>query len=148
MPQIRSRPYDVLVVDDEIGDVELIKSALAEGPFPCRIAVARDGLEAMAFLHKEMPYFQEAPTPDLVLLDLNMPRMNGQEVLRAVKSDPRLVCLPVVVLTTSDADHDALTAYSLGAGGYVTKPLDIDLLFSTIHNIENYWFNTVRSLPH
>lgn len=144
MPQVRNRPYDILVVDDEIGDVELIKSALAEGPFPCRVAVANDGLEAMAFLRRETPDFREAPTPDLILLDLNMPRMNGQEVLRAVKSDPHLACLPVVVLTTSDADHDARTAYTLGAAGYVTKPLDIEQLFSTIHSIEAYWFNTVR----
>lgn len=147
MPQVRNKTYDILVVDDEIGDVELVKSALAEGPFPCRVTVAHDGLEAMAILRKEMPNFRNAPTPDLILLDLNMPRMNGREVLRALKADPELTSLPVVVLTTSEADHDTRTAYSLGAAGYVTKPLDIEQLFTAIHGIEDYWFRVVRGVP-
>jgi CheY-like chemotaxis protein len=139
-----SATFDILLVDDEPGDIELVKKALAEGRFPCRTSVARDGTEAMAFLRKESPVFERATTPDLVLLDLNMPRMNGREVLQAMKSDKRLAGIPVVVLSTSEADRDVKQSYDLGAAGFVTKPVDVDDLFSAIHTIQEYWFGTVR----
>lgn len=137
-------PFDILIVDDEPGDVDLIKVALAEGKFVCNVMVARNGLEAMEFLRKTPGTFDTAVTPDLVLLDLNMPRMNGREVLKAMKADPNLARIPVVVLTTSDVERDMLASYDLGAAGFVTKPLDMDHLFRAIHGIEEYWFGIVR----
>lgn len=133
----------VLLVDDEPGDVELTKLAIAESPFRCEVMVAEDGLEAMALLRKEGPH---APTrtPDLVLLDLNMPKMNGKEVLKRMKADPELASIPVVVLTTSDVERDVVATYGLGAAGYITKPVDLEDLFKAIHAVEDYWFNVVR----
>ncbi|MEI6556979.1 MAG: response regulator [Rhodospirillaceae bacterium] len=137
--------FEILIVDDEPGDIELIKAAIADGHFICRSHEAKDGLEAMAFLRRSKPEFSRAPTPDLVLLDLNMPRMNGRETLKAIKSDPVLARIPVVVLTTSDVENDVLQTYDLGAAGFVTKPVDIDKLFHAIHGIEDYWFGIVRN---
>ncbi len=137
-------PFNVLIVDDEPGDVTLIKLALREGRFLCRVDVAVNGRQAMAMLNRTTPEYADQPTPDLVLLDLNMPQMNGKEVLEAMKSDPRLGCIPVVVLTTSDVERDIATSYCLGAAGFVTKPVDMDQMFRAIHGIEDYWFGIVR----
>jgi len=134
---------EILIVDDEPGDVELTRLALAEGRFTCNVTVAGDGEKAMAFLRKQPPYAAKLK-PDLVLLDLNMPRKNGREVLFEMKADPMLSLIPVVVLTTSDAERDVVASYRLGAAGYVTKPADIDTLFQMIRGIEEYWFGTVR----
>ena len=144
MPADPLPPFEILVVDDEPGDVELVRLALAEGRFLCRTSVAINGRQALAFLRKEAPAHAEAPTPDLVLLDLNMPQMNGREVLAAMKSDPALARIPVVVLTTSDVERDIAISYDLGAAGYVTKPVDFDQMFQAIHGIEEYWFAIVR----
>jgi len=137
-------PFEILIVDDEPGDVELIRSAIVEGRFICRTHVARDGVEALAFLRKEAPNFTDVITPDLVLLDLNMPRVTGRDVLKAMREDPRTARMPVVVLTTSDVERDVAQAYDLGASGFVTKPVDIEQLFHAIHGIQDYWFGVVR----
>ncbi len=144
MQQNQVAPFEVLIVDDEPGDVELIRSAIHDGRFICRTHVASDGVEAMAFMRKEGPAYQDAVTPDLVLLDLNMPRMTGREVLAAMQSTDHLARIPVVVLTTSDVERDVLQAYDLGASGFVTKPVDIEQLFNAIHGIQDYWFGVVR----
>jgi CheY-like chemotaxis protein len=135
-------PFEILLVDDEPGDVDLVKVALAEGRFVCNVAVAHDGVEAMERLRAA-----DTARPDLILLDLNMPRMNGREVLKALKADADLVRIPVVVLTTSDVERDVAAAYDLGAAGYVTKPLDMEQLFRAVHGIQDYWFGVVRCPP-
>lgn len=135
--------FEVMVVDDEPGDVELTKLALQAGRFDCNITVAINGEEAMAILRKQQP-FASAPTPDLVFLDLNMPRKNGKEVLSEMKADPALALIPVIVLTTSDVERDVVSSYQLGAQGYLTKPIDDDTLFRAISEIQEYWFSVVR----
>ena len=139
-------PFQVLLVEDDAGDIELAKLALAESPFPCRVTVAVNGKEAMARLRKQPPH-ADLPTPDLVLLDLNMPQMDGKEVLHEMKADPALARIPVVVLTTSDVERDVIATYNLGAAGYVTKPVDVEALFKAVHTVEEYWFGTVRRPP-
>lgn len=139
-------PFQILLVDDEPGDIRLTKLALAEGRFLCNVTTAGNGLEAMAVMRKEAGH-DEAPTPDLVLLDLNMPQMNGREVLQAMKTDPVLARIPVVVLTTSDIERDIVSSYDLGAHGFVTKPVDMEQLFRAIHGIQEYWFSVVRRPP-
>lgn len=140
MQRNQTAPFEVLIVDDSPGDVELIRSAIDEGRFHCRIHIVTDGVEAMAFLRKETPNYRGVATPDLVLLDLNMPRMTGREVLAAMQAEKGLSGIPVVVLTTSDVERDVLQAYKLGAAGFVTKPVDIEQLYEAIHAIQNYWF--------
>ncbi|MBI5162887.1 MAG: response regulator [Magnetospirillum sp.] len=137
-------PFNILLVDDQPGDIELTRMAIAEGRFVCKTAIAKDGVEAMSYLRKEPP-FANAVDPDLVLLDLNMPRMNGREVLQAMKADPVLARIPVVVLTTSDVERDVLSSYDLGAAGFVTKPVDVTRLFEAIHGIQDYWFGVVTN---
>jgi len=140
-----SHQFQILVVDDEPADVHLIKSAIRDGHFLCDIWSARDGVEALDFLRKQGAKFQDMPTPDLVLLDLNMPRMDGRELLKIIREDAQLATIPVVVLTTSDVERDIASAYNLGASGFVTKPVDIDRLFAVIQGIEQYWFSIVRT---
>jgi CheY-like chemotaxis protein len=139
------RPFEVLVVDDEQGDVELIRLALDQGRFACNVTVAINGREALDVLRNRP--FRTGRSPDLVLLDLNMPQMNGHEVLREMKDDAQLSSIPVVVLTTSDTEKDVVSCYGLRAGGYVTKPVEIDTLVRVVHCIEAYWFETVRRPP-
>ena len=136
--------YDVLLVDDDAGDANLTRLAIGEGPLACRLHYVKDGVEALAFLRRENGPYAEAPRPDLVLLDLNMPRKNGREVLEEVKADPDLRTIPVVVMTTSDADWDIEEAYRLGANSFVTKSADLDQFIATIHALETYWFGTVK----
>jgi CheY-like chemotaxis protein len=147
MAQDSQPPFNILLVDDEPGDVDLVKLALADGRFPCAVSVCINGKEAMRFLRKEAPRFADAKTPDLMLLDLNMPQMNGKEVLREMKADPALAAIPVVVLTTSDVERDVVASYDLGASGYIAKPIDMDHLFQAIHSVEEYWFGAVRRPP-
>jgi len=135
--------FEVLVVDDEPGDVELTRMALMDGRHSCQVSVAVNGNDALSRLRKLPPY-ASSPTPDLVLLDLNMPQKSGSEVLQEMKSDPALSTIPVVVLTTSDVERDVVSCYELGASGYVTKPIDVDALFAEIRGIKEYWFGVVR----
>ncbi len=144
MQQNQMAPFEVLIVDDTPGDVELNRSAIGEGRFYCRTHVVNYGVEAMAFLRKDGTNYREAATPDLVLLDLNMPRMTGREVLAAMQADERMSRIPVVILTTSDVERDVLQAYELGAAGFVTKPVDIERLYEAIDGIQDYWLGQMR----
>jgi two-component system response regulator len=136
-------PLEVLVVDDDAGDVLMIEEALAANETFSRMHVVSDGVEALAFLRQEEPH-DEAPRPQLILLDLNMPRMDGREVLAQVKADERLRSIPVVVLTTSALDEDVLRSYELRANAFVTKPVDLDQFTEIVQQIETFYGQTVR----
>jgi two-component system response regulator len=136
---------DVLLTDDDPGDVVMVEEAFASHYLPARLHVVTDGVEALAFLRREGRH-PDAPRPDLILLDLNMPRMGGREVLAHIKQDPQLSPIPVVILTTSSADADVLDAYRLHAAAYITKPIDLDDFTSVIHKIKEFYGN-VAELP-
>ncbi|MEN3615101.1 response regulator [Plantactinospora sp. ZYX-F-223] len=138
-------PVRILVVDDDPGDVLMIEEALATSEVPKAIDVVGDGQEAMEFLHQEGRH-REASRPDMILLDLNMPRMDGRQVLNQVKSDDNLRTIPVVVLTTSNADTDILGSYNLRANAYVTKPIDLDDFNDVIRRIDEF-FGQIVVLP-
>ncbi len=140
------KPIDILLVDDDQGDVMLTKKALHNGRFCNTIYVARDGVEAMDFLHHRGDY-PTSPRPDLILLDLNMPRKDGREVLYEIKQDADLRTIPVVVLTTSDADQDILRSYDLHANCYVTKPVELEQFVSVVKDIRGFWFSIVKLPP-
>ncbi len=135
-----AQPFDVLLVEDEPADANLVRVALKESRILCRLHHLSDGVEALAFLRREGELYRTAPRPDLILLDLNMPRMNGQELLRIIKDDLALNTIPVVILTTSDVERDVVASYQLGAAGYVTKPVDIEQFIEAIRQIGRYWF--------
>lgn len=139
------RPIDILMVEDNPGDVELSLDALREGKLLNHVHVARDGEEALDFLYKRGA-FTEAPTPDIILLDLNMPRMTGIDVLRIIKEDEALKHIPAVVLTSSEADRDVLQSYRLHANCYLVKPVEMDKFLAVIHTFEHFWLNVV-TLP-
>ena len=140
-----AKPIEVLLVEDNTGDVRLTKEAFKEGRVRLNLSVARDGVEAMAFLRKEET-FANTPRPDLVLLDLNLPKKDGREVLREMKNDPQLMRIPVVVLTTSDSDEDILGTYGLHANCYITKPVDMDQFVKVVRLLEEFWF-VVAKIP-
>ena len=137
------RPIEVLLVDDNPADVRLTREALKEGRVANRLSVAGDGVEALAFLRNQDPY-RSAPRPDLILLDLNLPRMNGREVLAEIKKDTRLRRIPVVVLSTSKAEDDLHHAYDLHANCYVTKPVNLDQFLALVKSISDFWFVVVK----
>ena len=136
----------ILLVDDDPGDVRLTMEALRESKLYIECNVASDGIEAMDFLHRDGEHVS-AQRPDLILLDLNMPRKDGREVLAEIKADPELERIPVVMLTTSQADGDVLMAYNLGVNCYITKPVDFDQLAKVVRALENFWFTIVRLPP-
>jgi two-component system, chemotaxis family, response regulator Rcp1 len=140
------RPIEVLLVEDNPGDVRLTIEGLRDSKVRNTLHVARDGVEAMEFLRRT-GQFAAAVRPDLILLDLNLPRMDGREVLSAIKSDPTLKTIPVVVLTTSRAEQDVLRSYELQANCYITKPVDLEQFMTVIKSIEDFWLTIVR-LPH
>jgi CheY-like chemotaxis protein len=135
--------FDILLVEDEPADANLVRSALRENKVLCNMHHVQDGVEALAFLRREGQY-RDAPHPDLILLDLNMPRMNGREFLAVVKADEELKTIPVVVLTTSDVERDVVASYKLGAAGYITKPVDMEQFIDAIRQLDNYWFVVAR----
>lgn len=139
-------PIEILLVEDNPGDVRLTVEALAEAKVSNRLFVAKDGVEAMAFLHREGE-FANAAEPDLILLDLNLPRMNGHEVLAQIKADPRLKHIPVVILTTSDSEQDILDTYNLHANCFITKPVDLDQFIKIVQSVEAFWLTIVRLPP-
>jgi CheY-like chemotaxis protein len=139
------RPVELLLVEDNPGDVRLTEEALKEATMPVHLSVARDGVEALDFLYHRAP-FEDAPSPDLIMLDLNLPRKNGREVLSEIKNDPDLRRIPVLVMTTSRADQDIQKAYSLNANCYITKPMDLDEFLRIVVSIEDFWLKTV-TLP-
>lgn len=138
-------PIDILLVEDNPGDVRLTREALADSQVKSRFHVARDGLEAMAFLSRQPPY-QQAVRPDLILLDLNLPRVGGLEVLQHIKTDPVLGIVPVVVLTSSQADSDIADSYRLQANAFVCKTIDFDHFTALMQAIDSFWL-TVATLP-
>jgi CheY-like chemotaxis protein len=137
------RPVEVLLVEDSEGDVRLTREALKEAKVHNNLSVVKDGVEAMAFLRREGKY-SAAPRPDLVLLDLNMPRKDGRAVLAEVKADPELRRIPVVILTTSKAEEDILRSYDLHANSYVTKPVDFEQFMNVVRSIEDFWLTVVK----
>ena len=142
MPQ-PTRQIEVLLVEDDPGDVLMTREAFEDYKVANRLHVVQDGADAMAFLRREGD-FSGAPRPDLVLLDLNLPRMDGREVLQAIKSDAELASIPVVVLTTSEAEEDILRSYSLHANAYVTKPVDFDRFIEVVRQIDEFFVEVVR----
>ncbi|MGC4896825.1 response regulator [Micromonospora sp. DT31] len=145
MGQPSSNPVRILVVDDDPGDVLMIEEALAESDVDKVIDVVADGEEAMEFLRREGRH-GEAQRPDVILLDLNMPRMDGRQVLGEVKNDESLRTIPIVVLTTSNADTDVVSSYTLQANAYVTKPIDLDDFNDVVRRIDEF-FGRVVVLP-
>lgn len=136
-------PIDILLVEDNPGDVRLTQEALAEAKMANRLHIARDGVQAIAFLRKQDSY-QDAPRPGLVLLDLNLPRKSGLEVLELIKHDPDLKRIPVVILTSSKADEDIARSYSNHANCYITKPVDLAQFFSVVRGIDEFWLAIVQ----
>lgn len=141
-----SGPIEILLVEDNPGDVRLTIEALKEGRFANRINVAVDGFEAMAFLRREGKY-ANASRPDLILLDLNLPKKNGREVLADIKADSDLKRIPVVVLTSSQAEKDIVATYNLHANCYITKPVDFEQFICVVRSIEDFWFAVVKLPP-
>jgi len=140
------QPIEILLVEDNPGDVRLTQEALRDAKVQNRVSIVQDGVEALEFLHRHGVY-ADAPRPDVILLDLNLPRKDGREVLAEVKADPNLRRIPVVVLTTSEADEDILRAYNLNANCYITKPVDFEQFFKVIHSIEDFWLSIVKLPP-
>lgn len=136
-------PINILLVEDNPGDVRLTVEALREGKVHNQLSVVHDGVETLAFLRREGE-FAEAPRPDVILLDLNLPKKDGREVLAEIKADERLRRIPVVVLTTSKAEEDILRSYALHANCYVTKPVDLEQFITVVRSIEDFWFSIVR----
>lgn len=134
---------DILLVEDNPGNVRLTHEAMKEAHIAVNLHVANDGLEAMKMLRQEAPYTGQ-PLPDLVLLDLNMPKMDGREVLRQMKSDERLKHIPVVILTTSAAETDIAQAYDLHANCYITKPVELEEFMEIVKSIEGFWLTVVK----
>lgn len=139
------RAAEVLLVEDSPGDVRLTREALKEGKVRNNLSVVSDGVEAMEFLRREGKY-ADAPRPDIVLLDLNMPRKDGREVLAEMKGDESLKRIPVVILTTSEAEQDILKTYDLHANCYLTKPVDLEQFISIVKSVEDFWL-TIVQLP-
>jgi CheY-like chemotaxis protein len=137
------RPVEILLVEDNPGDVVLTREALRDTKVPTRLSVAADGEEALARLRRQGP-FAAAARPDLILLDLNLPRLGGREVLAAVKADEQLRRIPVVVLTSSEAEQDVAASYDLHANCYVTKPVDLGQFLRVVKSIEDFWLHTAR----
>jgi chemotaxis family two-component system response regulator Rcp1 len=140
------KSVEVLLVEDNPGDVRLTLEAFKDSKVKTHLSVARDGVEAMAFLRREGKYVN-APRPDLVLLDLNVPRKDGRAVLVEIKEEENLKNIPVVILTTSEAESDILTTYRYHANCYITKPVDFELFMKVVKSIENFWFTTVELPP-
>jgi CheY-like chemotaxis protein len=136
-------PIQILLVEDNPGDVRLTREVLKEGRIHNTLNVVGDGVEALAFLRREGKY-AEAEPQDLVLLDLNLPKKDGREVLAEMKSDPVLRRIPVIILTTSSAELDVLTAYDLHANCYITKPVDLDQFVTVVRSIEDFWLAIVK----
>jgi chemotaxis family two-component system response regulator Rcp1 len=139
----QSQEIHILLVDDNEGDILLTLEALTEARIINKISVARDGAEALHFLNKEAP-FRDSERPDLILLDINLPRMDGTEVLAIIKNDPNLRRIPVIMLTTSSAEKDILTSYDNHANCYITKPVDLDRFMDVIRTVEDYWISIVK----
>jgi two-component system response regulator len=138
-----AKPIEVLLVEDNPGDVRLTREALKGGKIWSHLHVVEDGVEALAFVRQQGSY-ANAPRPDLILLDLNLPKIDGREVLSNLKADENLKRIPVVILTTSQAEEDILKAYNLNANCYITKPVDFDQFLKVVRVIEEFWLTIVK----
>ena len=141
------RAIEILMVEDNPGDVRLTKEAFKDAKLHNNLNVVGDGVEALAFLRKEGEYTQ-VPRPDVIMLDLNLPRKDGREVLEEIKNDPDLRRIPVVILTTSEAENDILAAYNLHANCYITKPVTLGQFVAIVKNIQDFWFTIVKLPPY
>lgn len=137
------KPVQILLVEDNEGDVVLAQEALKEGNIETKVDVVRDGQEALDYLHKQKRY-AKAETPDLILLDINLPRIDGKEVLANIKHDQNLRLIPVIMLTTSSSHKDVLDSYYHHANCYITKPVDLDKFLTVVQKIENFWLSIVK----
>ena len=140
------KPIEILLVEDNPGDVRLTQEALQEGKVINTLHTAADGVQALEYLKQEGKY-TDAVRPDIILLDLNLPRMDGRELLAIIKSDPDLRRIPVVILTTSKAEEDIIETYDLHANCFITKPVDLDQFFVVVQSVEEFWFSIVRLPP-
>jgi two-component system, chemotaxis family, response regulator Rcp1 len=147
MSNSEGRPIEILLVEDSPSDAQLTVEALREAKLRNHLSAVEDGVRAMQFLRREAPY-AGAPRPDLIMLDLNLPRKDGREVLAELKADPDLKSIPVVVLTTSKAEQDVMRAYNLHANCYVTKPVDFDQFIGVVRSIESFWLCVVTLPPY
>lgn len=137
----KASPINILLIEDNPGDVRLTQEAFKEGKRAVNLEVVMDGVEALKYLHKTDEY-KDVVTPDLILLDLNLPKRDGREVLMEIKSDDEFKRIPVVILTTSNAEQDILKSYNLHVNCYINKPVDFDKFFDIIQKIEDFWLNT------
>jgi two-component system, chemotaxis family, response regulator Rcp1 len=142
-----AQPLEVLLVEDSPGDVRLTQEALKDAKVHINLRVVRDGIDAMAFLMREGAY-ATAARPDLILLDLNLPRKDGREVLKEIKENPELKSIPVVILTTSASEADILRSYQLHANCYITKPVNLDGFLTVVKSIDSFWLSIVKLPPH
>lgn len=140
---LAAKAVEILLIEDNPADAELARIGLRSGGLTNGVHTVGDGEQAMAFLRREPPY-ENSPKPDLILLDLNLPGMDGREVLREVKTDPELKCIPVVILTTSASEHDVVDAYGSHANAYMTKPVDFHQFYELMTGLQDYWFTLVR----
>jgi len=140
------KPIEILLIEDNLGDIRLTEEALKESNLIVNLRIARDGMEAMELLRGEGDY-ANIPAPDLILLDLNLPRKDGREVLQEIKSDADLKRIPVVVLTTSEAESDIVTTYGFHANCYINKPVDMDQFIKIVQLLEEFWFTIVKLPP-
>lgn len=140
-----TRPFNILLIEDNPGDVRLTQEAFKEGKKKVNLEVVMDGVEAIKYLKQE-DQFKDKPVPDLVLLDLNLPKWDGREVLKEIKTDEKLKRIPVVVLTTSNAEQDIIHSYDLHANCFINKPVDFDNFFDIVRKIEDFWL-TITILP-
>jgi len=140
------RAIEILLVEDNPGDVRLTIEALREGKLANNLQVARDGVEALQFLRRQGPH-GNAPRPDLILLDLNLPKKDGREVLAEIKGDPDLRRIPVVILTTSQAEQDIVKSYDLYANCYIAKPVDLESFIRVVRSIDSFWLTVVQLPP-
>ncbi len=139
-------PIDILIIEDNEGDARLIKEVLSDGKVSNLLHNVKDGVQAMDFLKKRGAY-ANASVPDLIILDLNLPRKDGREVLSEIKTDPELKKIPVVIMTTSQAEEDILKSYNLHANCYITKPIDLNQFIKVVKSIEEFWFSIVKLPP-
>jgi len=140
-------PIEILLIEDNSGDVRLTQEALKEGKILNKLHVVRDGVEAMAFLRQEGKY-ANAIRPDLIMLDLNLPKKDGKEVLAEIKSDSYLKVIPVIILTVSKLEEDIIKTYDLHANCYITKPIELDSFIAVVRAIEDFWLTIVKLPPH
>jgi chemotaxis family two-component system response regulator Rcp1 len=142
-PKQPIKPINILLVEDSLADIRLTREALEDGKINNILNVVMDGEEAMLYL-KKLGKYPDFPTPDLILLDLNLPKMDGKDVLAQIKADSKLSSIPVIILTTSSSEHDILDTYTNHANSYLIKPVDFDQLVNLVKSIEDFWFTIVK----